>query len=453
MKRPTAFILSLALLLAIINSNAAEQSLWHIKLDSQPLGPVEFHLELTKDGDELRGRSLSGSARLLSEIPGEHTVEEGLMVFTARLGEDERYTGEVLAPWADGSITLSLDGEKFSGSIDNGIYAGSINGEKVDTVQSIRDYPALLGEFDTVVASKVFAPDDLLTPGYRAFREGFGLLAQQATDDLDLLIGFRLLWKNDPFSHFQLRRSHQTAAEMFEHFDSYRVGFDAATVEFDGDTAILSVRTMMGADTIEQIQAAYDRIAEAQPDTLVIDLRGNSGGAFAVKPLVEHVIDEPVDAGYFISQVWNRKSDALPSREAVLSTEPWAGWSIIGFWNVVQTSDIVRVRFNPAEPNFDGPVYVLLDERSASATELAADALRSSGVTTLVGQQTAGEMLSQSMFDVGDGFLVSLPVADYFSMASGRIEGIGVPVDVTADPEKALAVAKELAQKQSSDAD
>lgn len=453
MKRPTAFILSLALLLALINSNAAERSLWRVQLDAQPLGPVEFHLELTTDGDELRARSLSATSHLLSEVPGEHSVDEGLMAFTARLGEDGHYTGEVLAPWADGSIALTVDGEEISGTIDNGIFAGSISGEKVDKVQSIRDYPALLNEFDTVVAAKVFAPDDLLTPGYRAFREDFGRLAEQATDDLDLLIGFRLLWKNDPFSHFQLRRSRQTAAEMFEHFDSYRVGFDAATVEFDGDTAILSVRTMMGADTIEQIEAAYDRIAAEQPATLVIDLRGNGGGAFAVKPLVEHVIDEPVDAGYFISQVWNRKSDALPSREAVLATEPWTGWSIIGFWNVVQSSDIVRVRFNPAEPNFDGPVFVLLDERSASATELAADALRSSGVTTLVGQQTAGEMLSQSMFDVGDGFLVSLPVADYYSMASGRIEGVGVPVHVAADADTALSVAMELAQKQLSEAD
>ena len=453
MKRPAAFILLFALLLAIIDTNAAEQSLWRVTLDSQSLGPVEFHLELTKDGDQLRARSLSASTRLLAQVPGEHRVDAGVMVFTARLNEDGQYKGEVLAPWADGAIALTVDGQDLSGTIDNGIFAGSMSGRMVDRMQSIRDYPALLEEFDTVVASKIFAPDDLRTPGYREFRTAFGRLAEQANDDLDLLIGFRLLWKSDPFSHFQLRRSHETAAEMFEHFDRYRVGFDAATVEFDGNTAILSVRTMMGADTIEQIKAAYDRIAEQQPDTLIIDLRGNGGGAFAVKPLVEHVIDGPVDAGYFISQVWNRKSNELPSRQAVLATEPWHGGSITGFWNVVQSSDIVRVQFNPAEPNFNGLVYVLLDERSASATELAADALRSSGVTTLVGKQTAGEMLSQSMFDVGDGFLVSLPVADYHSMASGRIEGHGVPVHVDTDPGNALSLAMELAQKQLSRAD
>lgn len=453
MKRPSAFVLFLALLLAIITSNAEESSIWHVKIDSQPLGPVETHLQVTRQGGVLRARSLSSSVDVLRPLPGERSVSEGLMVFEAQRGEDGGYTGQVLAPWADGAITLRFNGDSFEGSIDNGIFAGSISATRVAEASPIRDYPAILESFDTVVASKVFSPGDLDTATYRNFRARLGQVAELASDDLDLLFGFRWLWQNDPFSHFELRRSHQTAPQLFEFFDSYRVGFDAATVEFEGDLAILTVRTMMGADTIEQIVAAYDRIAEKQPVALIIDLRGNGGGAFAVKPLVEHVIDEPVDAGYFISQVWNRKSDELPSAEAVLATAPWQGWSIIGFWKVVQESDIVRVRFNPAEPNFDGPVYVLLDERSASAAELAADALRSSGVTTLVGRQSAGHMLSQSMFDVSDGFIVSLPVADYYSIANGRIEGNGVPVHVDADPEQALEIARDLAQNRLSGTD
>ena len=113
----------------------------------------------------------------------------------------------------------------------------------------------------------------------------------------------------------------------------------------------------------------------------------------------------------------------------------------------------MRVQFNPAEPNYDGPVFVLLDERSASATELAADALRASGITTLVGRQSAGEMLSQSMFDVTDGFIVSLPVADYYSVEHGRIEGTGVPVDVEVAPDAAMQTAKDLARNRISRSD
>jgi hypothetical protein len=41
-------------------------------------------------------------------------------------------------------------------------------------------------------------------------------------------------------------------------------------------------------------------------------------------------------------------------------------------------------------------------------------------------------------------------VADYYSIAHGRIEGVGVPVDIEAEPDQALAVAKDLARIPSS---
>lgn len=59
----------------------------------------------------------------------------------------------------------------------------------------------------------------------------------------------------------------------------------------------------------------------------------------------------------------------------------------------------------------------------------------------------AGQMLSQSMFDVADGFIVSLPVADYYSVENGRIEGTGVPVDIATTSDEALDKAPQLARE------
>lgn len=430
---------------------AGDATTWRIALQSGPLGPVEFFIETSLDGDRLSGRHRSGALERLQTIPGERNIEDGLFAFSASRTDDGRYAGTIVAPWQDGTIDVEISDGHLAGRVAGGIFDGTFTGVPA-AIAPLRDYGAVLDDFDRVVAARVFAPTDLEQPAYLAFRARLDDVATVASDDLDLLFGFRWLWRNDPFSHFQLRRSAQSAEELFTYFDEYRVGFDAATVEFDDDVAILKVRTMMGADTIEQIQAAYARIAEEQPDALVIDLRGNGGGAFAVKPLVEHVIDEPLDAGFFISQVWNGRHDAPPTVGQALEAPVWRGWSIIGFWNAVQETEIVRVQFSPAEPNYDGPVYVLLDERSASATEMAADALRASGLATLIGRQSAGEMLSQSMFDVADGFIVSLPVADYFSIAHGRIEGVGVPADIETDPDRALDRAMELIQNRASGA-
>ena len=439
------------IILFITGLSAADEnnSLWRVTFDTNWLGPAEAHLRLEKNGGTVRGTSLSGAGAILSELPGDHEINDGLVAFQVQRQEDGTYTGAFTAPWSEGELALTIDGDQISGSVDGGAFNGSLTGERVSEATAIRDYAAILATFDAVVASKIFAPEDLNDTAYLEFRKILGDIAAVATDDFDLLFGFHWSWKSAPFSHFQLKRSHQNAEEMFGFFDQYRVGFDAATVEFDGDTAILKVRTMMGADTIEQIEAAYERIADQGSKTLIIDLRGNSGGAFAVKPLVEHVIDEPLDAGFFLSQVWNRDHDQPPTTAEALAAPLWHGWSIISFWKDVQEKDILRVQFQPAEPNFDGDVFVLLDDKSASATELAADALRASGVATLVGRRTAGEMLSQSMFDVGEKFVVSLPVADYYSLKHGRIEGQGVPMDVESNPAEALDVAQSLPSSQS----
>jgi carboxyl-terminal processing protease len=432
------------LLIAAFSSTPSASELWHITFESNWLGPMEAHVEIRRDTDQIRGVSQSGAVSVIRELPGDHSVEDGLMVFEATANPDGSFSGSFLAPWREGALQLTIDGDTLSGSVEGGAFAGSLTGRRVQEAVSVRNYGAILKTFDEVVAARIFAPGDLNEPGYVEFRQAFGEIAELSTDDLDLLLGFHLAWKGDPFSHFQLRRSHQSAAEMFAFFDNYRVGFEAATVEFDDAIAILKVRTMMGADTIEQIEAAYAKIAASDVHTLVIDLRGNGGGAFAVKPLVEHVIDEPVDAGYFLSQVWNRAHERVPTDEDAFAAPAWTGWSIIAFWTDVQQRDILRVQFTPQQPNFDGDVYVLVDETSASATELAADAFRASGLVTLVGRKTAGEMLSQSMFDVGEGVLISLPVADYYSFENGRIEGNGVPVDVEADSASALEVTREL---------
>ena len=76
---------------------------------------------------------------------------------------------------------------------------------------------------------------------------------------------------------------------------------------------------------------------------------------------------------------------------------------------------------------------------------MAADALQGAKRAVVVGETTAGEMLSQKLFDVPGDFLLSLPIADYYSTHSGRIEGRGISPDVETAAENALATALERA--------
>jgi hypothetical protein len=54
---------------------------------------------------------------------------------------------------------------------------------------------------------------------------------------------------------------------------------------------------------------------------------------------------------------------------------------------------------------------------------------------------SAGQMLSQKIYDLPGGFHLSLPIADYYSTNHGRIEGFGVKPDIEVDAANALSVA------------
>src|SRR5210317_1678517 len=86
-------------------------------------------------------------------------------------------------------------------------------------------------------------------------------------------------------------------------------------------------------------------------------------------------------------------------------------------------------------------VYILTSKRTASAAELATDALRGANRATIVGENTAGEILSQKIYDIPGGFHLSLPIADYYSAVNGRIEGVGIRPDIETDAANALEVA------------
>lgn len=303
------------------------------------------------------------------------------------------------------------------------------------------EYTAVTAAINETMRENHYDPAALDKPGYKKIEAALAELAETSSSDEDFVEGFQKIWEDGPFSHVELRMAQQSADDMAAYLDNLRVGGGGAVLTWEGDVAILTVNTMMGLDTIDEINAAYDEIADTDTKALIIDVRENGGGAFAVRPLVAHLIDDAVDAGSFVSQHWNAEFDRPPVVADVLSVKPWEGWSIRAFWVDVQKNPLTRIRFAPTEPIFAGPVYVLTSERTASAAELAVDALKGSGRAIIVGEKTAGQMLSQKIYDVVGGFQLSLPIADYYSINNGRIEGVGIDVDIATTAADALDIA------------
>ncbi len=76
------------------------------------------------------------------------------------------------------------------------------------------------------------------------------------------------------------------------------------------------------------------------------------------------------------------------------------------------------------------PLVVLVDGNSASAAEIYAGAIQDHGIGKIVGTQTYGKGVVQSIYDLGDGTSLKLTVAEYFTPNGRSIDGEGITPDV-----------------------
>ena len=81
----------------------------------------------------------------------------------------------------------------------------------------------------------------------------------------------------------------------------------------------------------------------------------------------------------------------------------------------------------------DIPVVVLINQYSASASEILAGAIKDYEIGTLVGKTTYGKGIVQRIFDLKDGTAVKLTVSSYFTPNGVNIHGIGIEPDVEVD--------------------
>ena len=282
---------------------------------------------------------------------------------------------------------------------------------------------------------------ELDSDAYRQIEKDVIALGERAASADEFVSGFKAIWRNGPFSHVALQKAQESAADRYARLDTMVAGKDAVTLAWSGFTAILTVNTMSGTDTIEAIDRAYAEIVARKAERLIIDLRRNDGGAFAVVPLVGHLIDKPVDAGVFVVGSWYADHRQPPGSADFRSAKPWRGYSVQAFQADVLTRPLTSYRIDPLQPLFKGPVVVLTSARSISAAEIAADVLKWTGRAKIIGEKTPGIVLSSKLFDIPGGFHLRVPIADYYSIGSGRLEGSGVTPDISVGADRALEVA------------
>lgn len=140
-----------------------------------------------------------------------------------------------------------------------------------------------------------------------------------------------------------------------------------------------------GRTTLSEFRTEYAKLGH--PNNLILDLRGNSGG------LLEQAIGL---AGFF-----------MPRNATIVSTEGRAVPSMT--FRAEQDGEARDVR-----------LAVLIDESSASASEIVAGAIQDWDRGVILGRPSFGKGLVQRQIELGDGSAVRITVARYHT-PSGRV--------------------------------
>ncbi|MFM2145873.1 MAG: hypothetical protein RL732_709 [Bacteroidota bacterium] len=166
-----------------------------------------------------------------------------------------------------------------------------------------------------------------------------------------------------------------------------RPAVDAAYL-IDSTTAFLHINKF-SSTTYEEMMKALEELQQKGMKKLILDLRGNSGG----------LLEEAVDIA----------DEFLDGNRMILYTEG-------------QNSP--REEYKCKRPGLfeKGPLVVLVDEFSASASEVLAGALQDWDRATVIGRRTFGKGLVQQAFELENGAELRLTVARYYTPTGRNIQ-------------------------------
>lgn len=140
------------------------------------------------------------------------------------------------------------------------------------------------------------------------------------------------------------------------------------------------------ATTVEEFQKAVKELKAEGMKNLIFDLRGNGGG----------YLNAAIDLG----------DEFLGSGKLIVYTEGRA----------YPRQDAIATSFGSME---SGKIVVLIDEGSASASEIVSGALQDWDRALIIGRRSFGKGLVQRPFNLTDGSAIRLTVSKYFT-PSGR---------------------------------
>lgn len=175
-----------------------------------------------------------------------------------------------------------------------------------------------------------------------------------------------------------------------------KINTDPVTSEIlEGNIGYIQL-TSFNEDEAETFKEKYEELESKGAKSLIIDLRNNGGG----------IVDEATLIADYI----------LDRGSTIIST--------------VDNKGNKEVTTSENEPIMKMDVIVLVNENTASASEILACSLKDNKKATIIGTKTYGKGIIQTLFSLSDGSGLKITTAEYYTPNGETIHKVGVTPDI-----------------------
>ena len=172
---------------------------------------------------------------------------------------------------------------------------------------------------------------------------------------------------------------------------------------------------------------------------LIIDLRGNTGGGVGALRVMSWLTPVKLPVGYSPGKKWAgrdlkkeqgafKRFDRIPSSKNSL-------W-LLALWylpTILTESPVVLQTEGLGPQPYHGRIVLLVDRHTASAAEMITIFAKENKLATIVGERTAGRLLSATSVKVGHDYRLALPTGAYYTWQGTMLEGSPIEPDIVAD--------------------
>ena len=162
----------------------------------------------------------------------------------------------------------------------------------------------------------------------------------------------------------------------------------------DEETGYIQITQFTGVAP-QQYKEAFADLKEQGMEKMIVDLRDNPGG--------------------LLTSVCDILREILPKGRIVYTEDKYGN-------REEETCD--------GEKELDMPLAVLVNESSASASEIFAGAVQDYGIGKIVGTTTYGKGVVQELRPLNDGSAVKLTISDYYTPNGNSINKVGIKPDI-----------------------